>query len=96
MYSVSYGQKSEGQKSKNNSEIQKSRTDLKKGAIRCFYLENKIVLIGINDEVALFSETILNIMSNFIPNETIIFDDSHPPWRNKNITNMINYKNYVF
>ena len=96
MYSISYGQKSEGQKSKNNSEIQKSRTDLKKGAIRFFYLENKIVLTGINDEVALFSETILNIMSNFFPNETIILDDRHPPWRNKNIKNMINYKNYVF
>ena len=95
MYSISYGQKSEGQKSKNNSEIQKSRTDLKKGAIRFFYLE-KIVLIGINDKVALFSETILNIMSNFFPNETIILDDRHPPWRNKNIKNMINYKNYVF
>ena len=96
MYSISYGQKSEGQKSKNNSEIQKSRTDLKKGAIRFFYLENKIVLTGINDEVALFSETILNIMSNFFPNETIIFDDRHPLWCNKNIKNMINYKNYVF
>ena len=32
---------------------------------------------------------IVYIMSNFIPNETMIFDDSDPPWFNKNIKNMM-------
>ena len=35
-------------------------------------------------------------MSNFIPNETITFDDGDPPWLNKNIKNMINYKNTIY
>ena len=35
-------------------------------------------------------------MSNFIPNETMIFDDRDPPWHNKNIKNMINYKNAIY
>ena len=35
-------------------------------------------------------------MSNFIPNETITFDDRDPPWLNKNIKNMINYKNAIY
>ena len=32
-------------------------------------------LIVINDQVALFNETIVNIISSFIPNETMVFDD---------------------
>ena len=60
-------------------------------AIRNFDWENKFSLIGINDQVALFNETIVIIMSNFIPNETMTFDDRDPPWLNKNIKNMINY-----
>ena len=46
--------------------------------------------------MVLFNETIVNIMSNFIPNETITFDDGDPPWLNKNIKNMINYKNTIY
>ena len=32
-------------------------------------------------------------MSNFIPNETMIFDDRDSPWLNKNMTN---YKNTIY
>ena len=39
---------------------------------------------------------IVYIMSNFIPNETMIFDDSDPPWLNKNIKNMMYYKNAIY
>ena len=35
-------------------------------------------------------------MSNFIPNETMIFDDSDSPWLNKNIKNMMYYKNAIY
>ena len=38
----------------------------------------------------------MNIMSNFIPNETMTFDDRDPPWLIKNIKNMINYKNAIY
>ena len=37
--------------------------------------------------MVLFDETIVNIMSNFIPNETMTFDDRDPPWLNKNNDN---------
>ena len=46
--------------------------------------------------MVLFNETISNIVSNFIPNETMTFDDRDPPWLNKNIKNMINYKNAIY
>ena len=77
-------------------EIRKTNADLIKRAIKDFDWENKLSLIDINDQVVLFNETIVNIMSNFIPNETITFDDRDPPWFNKNIKNMINYKNAIF
>ena len=32
----------------------------------------------VNDQVVLFNETIVNIMSNFTPNETMIIGDSVP------------------
>ena len=43
-----------------------------------------------------FNETMENIMSNFIPNEAMTFDYRGPPWLNKNIKNMINYKNTIY
>ena len=70
---------------------EKANAHLIRRAIRNFDWENKFSLIGINDQVALFNETIVIIMSNFIPNETMTFDDRDPPWLNKNIKNMINY-----
>ena len=46
--------------------------------------------------MALFNETIVKIMNNFIPNETMIFDDRDSPWLHKNIQNMVNYKNVIY
>ena len=74
---------------------EKANADLIKGAIKDFDWENKLSLIDISDQVVLFNETIVNTMSNFIPNETMTFDNRDPPWLNKNIKNMINYKNAI-
>ena len=63
---------------------EKANADHIKRAIKGFAWENKLSLIDINDQVV-FNETIVNIMSNFIPNETMTFDDRDPPWLNKNI-----------
>ena len=38
---------------------------------------------------------ILNFMSNFIPNETMNFDDRDLLWLNRNTKNMSNYKNGI-
>ena len=75
---------------------EKANADLIKRAIRDFDWENKLSFIGTNDQVALFNEIIVNIMSNFFPNKTMIFDDRDPPWLNKNIKYMITYKNAIY
>ena len=50
---------------------EKANADLINRASRDLEWESKLSLIGINDEVALFNETVVNIMNNFIPNETM-------------------------
>ena len=45
-----------------------------KWVTRDFDWENKLHFIGINDQGALFNETIMNIVSHSSPNETIFFD----------------------
>ena len=61
----------------------KANPDLIERAARDLDYENKLSLIGINDQVAIFNETVVNIMNNFIPNKTMIFDGRDPPWLNK-------------
>ena len=41
----------------------------------------------------IFNKTIKNIVSNYIPHETIIHNDRDPPWINNNIKELINDKN---
>ena len=35
---------------------------------------------NVHQQVNIFNETIINIFSNFIPNELVTFDDKDPPW----------------
>ena len=49
-----------------------------------------------NWQVKTFTDTLLNIMSNFIPNETKIFIPRNPPWINKPLKTMLNRKNRLF
>ena len=56
----------------------KTNADLIKRAIKDFDRKNKLSLINVNDQVVLFNETIVNIMSNLIPNETMTDDDRDP------------------
>ena len=46
--------------------------------------------------VSLFNRTIKNILSNYIPHETIICDDKDPPWFNNNIKQLIQEKNNTY
>ena len=52
--------------------------------------------IDANDQVSVFNSTILNIISNFIPNETITCDDRDPPWMNSFIKNLIRAKDNFY
>ena len=50
---------------------------------------------NINEKVSLFNKTILNILNNYIPHETIICDDKDPPWFNSRIKSLIENKNKI-
>ena len=43
-------------------------------------------------KVSIFSNTITNILSNFIPQETIVCDNKDPAWLNKAIKSVIHKK----
>ena len=46
--------------------------------------------------VFLFSSTIKNILSNYVPHEIIICDDQDPPWINNRVKKLINETNNTF
>ena len=45
--------------------------------------------LDFNEQISVFIETIMNIMSNFLPNELVTCDDQNPPWVNRYIKNLI-------
>ena len=52
--------------------------------------------VNIGEKVHFFTKTLLNIIQNFIPHETIICDDRDPPWINKEIKKLMIEKNLAF
>ena len=63
-----------------------------KRAINGFPWERSLTNLVINDKVCLFNKTIKSKLSNFIPHETISFDDRDPPWINNQVKYLINKK----
>ena len=45
---------------------------------------------SVDEKVAIFKKTILNIFQNFIPHETLLVDDKDPPWITSKINKLIN------
>ena len=50
---------------------------------------------NVNEKVDTFHKKILNVLSNFIPHETIICDDLDPPWFNNKVKSLIKEKNSI-
>ena len=50
---------------------------------------------NINEKVSLFNKTILNILSNYILHETIIYDDKDSPCFNSRIKSLTENKNKI-
>ena len=48
-----------------------------------FPWEKTLRNLNINDMIFLFNKMIKNIISNYIPHETVTFDDRNPPWINR-------------
>ena len=59
-----------------------------------FDWESSLNNLDVNEQISVFNETIMNIMSNFVHNELIICDDQDPPWVNRYIKNLIAAINY--
>ena len=45
-----------------------------------------------DEKISILKKTILNIMSNFVTNETVTTDDRYPPWINNKIKSLIKAK----
>ena len=76
--------------------FKKANTDHIKRAINGFPLERSFAKSDINYKVYLFNKTSKNILSNFIPHETITFDDRDPPWINSQVKHLMNEKNVIY
>ena len=50
----------------------------------------------VNEKVDIFNRTILNILSDFIPHETIACNYKDPPWFNNRIKTLIQEKNATY
>ena len=76
--------------------FKKANTDHIKRAISGFIWERSLANLDINGRVYLFDKTIENIVSNFILQESITFDDRDPPWINSQVRHLINEKNAIY
>ena len=75
---------------------QDTNNDLIQQSISQFNWERAFSNKGVNKKISIFNETILNIMTNFIPHETKIFNDREPPWINNKVKTMIQEKNKIY
>ena len=65
-------------------------------AVQGFDWDNAFLDKSTEQKASILIKTILNIMSNFIPNETVTIDDRDPPWVNNKIKSLIKNKNEYF
>ena len=68
--------------------------------LNSFFGKKSFRNLNINEMVSLFNKTIKNILSNYIPHETITCDNKDPPCFNKNIKQLVQekhntYKSYI-
>ena len=59
---------------------QRADVDQIQQAIEQFSWEKSFRNLNVNEMVSIFNKTIKNILSNYIPHETITCDDKDPPW----------------
>ena len=65
-------------------------------AISEFPWDNRFANISVNEQVQLFTQTLQNIISNYIPHETITCDDRNPPWIDEKIKKLVLQKKRCF
>ena len=67
-------------------------TELIKRAIEKFVWQRAFLNTSVNEKVVIFNNTVLNILSKFIPHETIVSDDKGPPCFNNKIKTLFKLK----
>ena len=73
-----------------------ANTDMISKAIQGFDWDKAFLDKSTEEKASILTKTILNIMSNFIPNEIVTIDDRDPPWINNKIKSLIKNKNQYF
>ena len=73
-----------------------ANTDLIRRAISNFNWEKTFYKTNVTKKVSIFNETILNVLSNYIPNEILTYDDEDPPWFNSRIKSLLQGKNKLY
>ena len=75
---------------------EQANTELIRRAITDFNWDGAFLNTNVNKKDSIFSNAILNILSNFIPHEAIVCDDKDPPWFNRAIKSLIQEKKDAF
>ena len=75
---------------------QDANTDLIRRAIDMFDWDRAFVNTNVNEKVFILNKTVLDILSNFIPQETVTVDDNDPLWFTKKIKNLIQEKKNLY
>ena len=70
--------------------------ELIKRSLESFDWKNAFTNCNLNEQVSVLTKTLLNIMSNFIPNETILVGDRDPHWTTRKLKSMIQEKNLFY
>ena len=68
------------------------KTELIRRPIAVFDWEKTFSNISVDEKAVIFNRTILNILNNYIPHETIVCNDRDPPWFNDKIRLLIKEK----
>ena len=65
-----------------------ANTEIIRRAITDFNWNRAFLSTNAKEKVSIFSNTIMNILNNLIPHETIVCDDKDPAWFNKAIKSL--------
>ena len=67
-------------------------TDLIRSVISNFNWEKAFYNTNVTKKLSAFNETLLNVLSNYIPHETLTCDDKDPPWFNSRTKSLLQDK----
>ena len=75
---------------------QQADTELIKRSLENFDWKNAFSNCNPNEDVSVLTKTVLNIMSNVIPNETVLVGDRDPTWITSKLKSMIQMKKLFY